>query len=643
MEAALRRAGVLRVLDLDELFIAAETLSQLKPMRTARVGIVTNGGGAGVLAVDRLADEGAVLAELDGRTISALSDVLPANWSQANPVDIIGDAPPQRYGAAVEVVAADADVDALLVMNCPTALGSSRDAAVEVARLVKADALSGKPVLACWLGEKTARAGREVLQQAGIPSFQTPAEAGRAIGFLTRWTKVRDALDRVPAADGSIIAGDRDKVKAVLADVAEENRRMLTEAEAKAVISRYGIAVPELEIAPDPQAVQAVAARQLQKANAVVVKLVSRDVSHKSDVGGVALGLGTAEAAGEAAGKMGERVRKLLPNARVEGFAVQPMIDRPAAHEVLLGMHRDPIFGPVLMFGAGGTAVEVIRDSAIALPPLDDLLAREVIERTRISRLLKGYRDSPAADEAALFRALIGLSQLIVDFPAISGVDINPLLVDETGAIALDARIEIDPERVGETGPNAELAIRPYPSAWAHEVTLKDGARVLLRPIRPTDFKAMSAFAAQIAPEDLRTRFFAARRHFSTEALRRLVQIDYDREMAFVALSTPEEDLLGVAHLATDADHEEAEFDVLVRSDLHGRGLGWALMSALLAYARAEGIERLNGTMLSTNSVMIQMCRELGFALQPAPDDAGRIVAVLSLAETAGARPRARV
>lgn len=625
VEAALKRAGVLRVHDLEELFIAAETIARFPPLAQARVCIVTNGGGAGVLAVDQLADEDGALAELQSETLSTLNQTLPATWSHANPVDIIGDAPPERYVAALEAVANDPGVDAILVMNCPTALASPADAARAVAGLVDKGTLNGKPVLACWLGEYAAREARAILRQAGVASFDTPAGAARAIGFLSRWSRMQQSLKRVPASHSADTQRRAALVSDILGEIASQGRQMLTEPEAKAVIGAYGLTVPEIHVARTPAEVTEVAAKLLTANQSVVVKLLSKQISHKSDVGGVVLNLETPEAASAVAEAIISRVQQNQPHADIEGFAVQPMIKRRHAHELIIGMSKDPIFGPTILFGAGGTAVEVMKDTAIALPPMDDVLGRDLIASTRIGQLLKGYRDRPPADAAAILSAINAVSQLTVDFPCITGIDINPLLADENGVMALDARIEIDPARLSVKGPNPDLVIRPYPAGWEKKIKLSDGTSAQMRPIRPNDIVLYPAFLDKIAPGDIHLHLFAPNPHFPNnrhkDVLNRLTLLDYDREMAFVALSEETGELAGIARLAADPNHEVAEYGLLVRSDLRGRGLGWALLKHLVTYAKSDGIQRLEGIVLSENKGMLQMCAEFGFDVSQIKED----------------------
>ena len=631
VDAALHRAGILRVQGLDELFDAMETIARFPPLEQVRVGIVTNGGGAGVLAVDRLMDSNGELARLSDDTITLLDKSLPANWSRANPVDIIGDAPPERYKAAVEALAADPEIDALVVLNCPTGLASPVEAAAAVASLAKSGRIGGKPVLTSWLGEHTARHGRRVLHEAGIATYESPADAATAVSYLGDWSRAQKALMRVPASRSEDVAGDRETVLAIFRQAAKEERRMLTEPEAKAAIAAYGIPIAETIVARSPQTVKTAAANLLKTSDSVVVKLLSKTLTHKSDVGGVVLDIETSKAAFDAAGAIEQRVRRLFPKADIAGFAVQPMIARKQAQELILGVSRDPVFGPVILFGAGGVAVEVVDDTAVALPPLDDVLAGDLIDRTRIGRLLAGYRDRKPADRAAISLALNGLSQMVVDFPCIASVDINPLLADAEGVIALDARIEIDPAGVERVGPNPDLVLRPYPAEWECDIGRAEHT-YHARPIKPTDVSLYPAFLDRISPDDLRFRFLSPRKRFPDQMLLRFTQLDYDREMAFVALDKMTGELAGIARLSADPDHESAEYALLVRTDLQGQGLGWGLLKQLIGYASADGLKRIEGIILTENSKMLAMCREFGFEVKHHPSEPGLSFATLELA-----------
>jgi acetyltransferase len=411
---------------------------------------------------------------------------------------------------------------------------------------------------------------------------------------------------------------DRERAARVIAEALRAKRFVLSEVEAKALLSAYGVPVVRTEVAEDADGVAVIAADILKADQACVIKILSDDITHKSDVGGVRLAIKSAEEAREAARTMLAKVRDLKPKARIRGFTVQPMVARPHARELIIGMSEDQTVGPLMMFGAGGTAVEVIADTAHALPPLDLKLARTLIEETRISRLLQGYRDQPRADFAAIERALVQVSYLVAEHEEIRELDINPLLADEHGCVALDARVRIADPAVS---PRKPMAIRPYPVEWEEEDEIAGIGRVVLRPIRPEDDKAYAQFYSRLTPDDIRLRFFTAKPDLSLKYLARLTQIDYAREMAFVAVSADSGELLGVSRLVADPDYTKAEYGVQVRSDLKAKGLGWRLMQHLIAYARHEKLEELYGEVLATNTTMLQMCTELGFRIEADKDD----------------------
>jgi len=632
VDAALRRAGILRVAGLAEMFDAAETVGRFRPMRRARLAVVTNGGGPGVLAVDRLAATGGSLAALAPETVAAL----PAEASGGNPLDLRADAPPTRYAATLDALAADRGVDALLVMHAPNRLADPLAVAEAVAARVEGGLLAAKPVLACWMGGPTAREPRRALGAAGVASYDTPAAAAAAVGHLTDWGRAQAALLRVPDRLGDADTGAtpeaRARAAAVLRAIAGAGRRTLTEPESIEVLAPYGLPAPELRHVATPEAVAAEAAAMLARWGRVVVKLVSAEVSHKSDLGGVALDLATPAEAEAAARGMADRAA--AAGAALAGFALQPMIRRAGPFELIAGISRDPVFGPVILFGAGGLAVELVQDTAIELPPLDAGLAAGLVERTRVGAQLAGFRGRPPADLAAVYRALIALSHLAEDFPCVRSVDVNPLIADPDGVLALDASIVIEPADIDRPAPNPDLAIRPYPAAWRRSL-VRDGASYAIRPIRPEDAHLYRTFLAHTDPEDLRLRFLAPRRHFPDEMGLRLTQLDYDREMAFVAL-TPEGELAGVARLARSPDRASGEYATIVRSDLKGRGIGGALMRMLIDYAAAEGIARLEGVVLAENRAMLGFVRGFGFAVAPDPDDPTLVLTTLDLAADAG-------
>jgi acetyltransferase len=628
-EAAFRRAGLLRVRELDDLFSAAEMLARHPKFKGDRLAILTNGGGAGVLATDRLGDLDGKFAALSDATRAALDAVLPPTWSHGNPVDIIGDADATRYRRALEILLGADEVDAVLVMNCPTALASSTRIAEEVVALADRQQAKAKPLLTTWFGDAASREARILFAAHNVASFTTPAEAVDGFMQIVNHARVQEQLMRTPPSLPEELSLNSDKAACIIRSVIAANRTVLSEAEAKILMAAYGIPVLATEIAAGPADVRRFAEGIIAAHGACVIKVLSDDISHKSDVGGVRLGLEHAEDAERAAADMLRRIGELMPQANIKGFTVQPMVRRPRAHELILGMSVDPTFGPLMMFGAGGTAVEVLHDTAHALPPLDFNLARDMMQRTRVWRLMQGYRDYPAANIERVADALVRLSYLAARHPEIREIDINPLLVDDKGAIALDARVKVAD---ASADPRVEMSIRPYPSQWQTEVDSAPMGTIVIRPIHPEDERLYETFFAGVTAADRRFRFFGARSVLSQGFLARLTQIDYAREMAFVATSKETGDLLGVARLVADPDYTRAEYAILVRSDLKGHGLGWRLMQQLIDYGKAEGLQELYGSVLADNNTMLQMCRELGFTVEVEPGEISvrRVVLKLS-------------
>lgn len=607
-EAALRRAGIVRVHDLEELFEAAEALARLRPPMVENLAILTNGGGAGVLAADAAAEAGVPLARFSDETLARLDAALPAAWSRGNPVDIIGDAGRDRYAAAMEALLAAPETDAILVMNCPTGLASSLDAAEAVVGTL--GGARAKPVFGCWLGEATAAAGARLLEQAGAPVYATPVQAVRGVGHLVRHRRAQAELMRAPSSGAEDVALDIGAARRIVEDVLAEGREILTEPEAKAVLSACGVAAPACRVVAGAEEAEAAAADLMAGgAERIAIKILSREITHKSDVGGVRLDIASPADARAAAAEMLTAVAAAAPGALIDGLVVQPVIRRPRAHELIVGLSDDRVFGPVVLFGAGGVSVEVVADRAVALPPLDDALAGDMIDRTRVGRLLKGYRGTPAADRGAIIDALIRIGRLAAEIPEIVELDINPLLADAEGVLALDARIVARAPRRAN-----RMAIRPYPADWNREETI-NGRAIRIRPLRPVDGALYPAFRKRISDEDMRMRFFAAVGAGTPEQIAWLTQLDYERAMAFVALDPEDGGILGVSRLAADPEREEAEFAVIVRTDRQGEGIGGALMRRLIDYARAEGIGALTGEVMAGNRPMIGLCRKLGFTV----------------------------
>ncbi len=618
-DAAFRRAGMLRVYQLDELFDAVETLASGFKVRGDRLAILTNGGGVGVLATESVVDEGGEVAELVPETVEKLNAVLPPTWSHQNPVDIIGDASGERYANSLKVLLDDPNKDAVLVLNCPAAVADSIEAAHAVVDVAKAR--RDCAVLTNWLGEGAAPEARRLFAEHRIPTYETPSQAVRAFMHLVRYKRNQEMLMQTPLSIPDSFEPDTAAAEAIIRKALDEGRAWLTEPEAKAVLDAYRIPVVRTRTVADPEEAAAVAA---QFGRPVALKILSPDITHKSDVGGVRLSLTTPEATRAAAEEMLATIRRMAPDARLQGFTVQEMAELPGAHELIVGIADDVLFGPVLLFGTGGTAVEVVADKAIALPPLNLNLAFEMMSRTRVWKLLQGYRSRPKADLDEIAGTLIKLSQLVTDLSEVVELDINPLLANDRGVLALDARIKVrEPLAKG----TKRLAIRPYPKRLEKAITLPDGRSFLLRPIRPEDEPLLQDMLAHSTSEDIRLRFFTPLKQLTHEVAARLSQIDYDREMALVA-EAPAIDRAGTAiygavRISADPDNEKAEYGVMVRSDLKGQGLGYLMMQEIMAYARDRGIKRIYGEVLRENTTMLQMCEELGFDRSFDPEEQG--------------------
>jgi acetyltransferase len=629
-DAAIRRAGMLRVRTTEELFEAAETLAHAHRGRGERLAILTNGGGPGVMATDEFVTGGGVLASLSPETLARLDALLPASWPRANPVDIIGDAPAERYRAALEILLAAPEVDAVLMIHCPTAIVSS----AEIARaVVPVAGASSRNVFGCWLGGDGLAEARHIWADAGLPAYDTPEHAVRAFLQVVQYRRNQQLLMQVPPALPCQPAADRkaaaDLVRAALA----EGREMLAEHEAGTLLAAYGIpVVAARSVTSAADAVQAARAIGYP----VVLKIRSPEVTHKTDVGGVELDLEDDDAVLRAAAAMAERLARLQPGARLDGYTVQAMARRPNAIELLAGAATDPVFGPVVVFGRGGIAVDVIADRALALPPLNMLLARDLVSRTRISKLLAGYRNLPPVDLDAVCSVLIRIGELVADLAEVAEIDINPLLADHSGVVALDTRVRVCASTCAHSFDR--LAIRPYPEELVRTLVW-NGQPLTIRPIRPEDAPAHVDFFSRLTPEDIRLRMFVRMRELSPAQLARFTQIDYDREMAFIATRTGPDGMpetLGVARAVCDPDNTKAEFAVTVRSDLGGQGLGTLLMRTLIDYCRQHGTQELVGEALAENRGILGLAARLGFSRHAVPGE-DEVVMSLKLNDAAPA------
>jgi acetyltransferase len=622
-DAAFRRAGMLRVNEVEELFDAAATLARMSLQRGNRLAIVTNGGGAGVLATDRLIEEGGKLATLSPDVIAKLNAVLPPTWSHANPIDLIGDADAGRYANSVSILIDDPGNDALLVAYCPTAIGSSAEAAKGLIGVLSKSNAAKKNVFACWMGAATVAEGRAQLIDAQLPDFETPERAVRAFMYLVRYRQNQDLLLETPTAGQPSQEIDLERARGLIRQALDDRREWLDPAEVAAFLACYNIPFARTQAVPDAKSA-ADAARQMNAP--VALKIRSRDVVHKSDVGGVALNLTSPAEVAAAAARMNEKILQALPKARLEGFIVQEMIHRPSAYELIAGVSTDPTFGPVILFGQGGTAVEIVRDKSLELPPLNRPLARAQIERTRIAALLKGYRDRPAADIDGVVGVLVQLSQIVADHGEVTEIDINPLLCDARGVIAVDCRIRV---RASDVSAQSRLAIRPYPERLETEIRTPEGQVYKVRPIKPEDEPALRRFAEEVDTQDLWHGFFAPLRDRTHETAARLSQIDYDREMTLVAWEADR--VAGLVRSLADADRDASECAVIIRRDLRQKGLAKQLLQALLSTIAILGIRKAVLIFPSDETRMLNIAADMAFAVGPMPAEASLLRATKDL------------
>jgi acetyltransferase len=620
LDAAFRRSGILRVTKISELFNMAEVLAKQSRPKGPRLTMITNAGGPGVLATDYLIATGGQLAALSKETITALDRVLPSYWSHGNPIDILGDAGPERYTQALEIAAHDPNTDGLLVILTPQAMTDP----TQTAEQLKPYAHAGKPILASWMGGAEVMAGESILNRAGIPTYPYPDSAARVFSYMWQYSyNLRGLYETPMLADGDG-KPDRALAEQIVAQVHQAGRTLLTEVESKQVLAAYGIPAVETKTATsEEEAVRGAEAIGYP----VVLKLLSETITHKTDVGGVQLNLADAHAIRRAYQSIEASVREKAGAQHFQGVTVQPMVQiGQDSYELILGSSLDPQFGPVLLFGLGGQLVEVFKDRALALPPLNTTLARRMMEQTRIYTALQGVRGRAPVDLVALEQLLVRFSQLVAEQRWIKEIDINPLLAPPinqqgSGLIALDARIVLHEPTLQENDL-PKLSIRPYPTQYVAPWTMKNGTEVMIRPIRPEDEPLLVQFHKTLSEESVYFRYFhliKLSQRVAHERLTRICFIDYDREMALVAerkdLQTGVPEILAVGRLSKLHGTDEAEFALLVSDQYQGLGLGTELLQRLLQVGRQEQIQRINATILFDNHAMQHICEKLGFHL----------------------------
>jgi acetyltransferase len=600
-----------------QLFAAAEILSAGKRSGGRRLGIITNGGGAGVLAADRAGDLGLDLARPSDKTLNALDAILPPYWSKGNPVDILGDAKPEMYKAAVKACIADPNFDGVLVMLTPQAMTEAADAAKAVLDAVPEH--TRKPLLACWMGETSVAEARDLLSASGIPDFTTPERAVEAFSYLTKHELNRRLALETPGPLSELDPPDLEGARMIIASALAEGRDMLSDIESKAILRAFRIPV-NVTLEADSASKALIAAETV--GFPVAMKINSPQITHKSDVGGVRINIMDAGAVRSAYREITEQAKEARPDAEILGVTVEAMAKVEDARELVVGANRDPVFGPSILFGAGGTMVEILRDSAVSLPPLNEVLANRLINRTRVSRLLEAFRERPAVDRSAVIDVLLRISDMVCELPEVEEFDINPLFAGPGGIIAVDARIRVSrpPANIGRY---EHMAISPYPHHLVQKGFLADGTPLTIRPIRPEDAESEQAFVRELSAEARQMRFMHALEELTPAMLARFTQIDYSREMALIVVTEEAGKPVqqGVARYVINPDDTSCEFAIVVSDKRQQQGIGTRLMVALMDAARDHGLTMMEGTVLAKNQPMLTLMTDLGFKKARSPDD----------------------
>lgn len=617
-DAALQRAGVVRVHNINQLFAATQLLANQHRAKGNRLAIVTNGGGPGIMATDRALDLGITITELSEESKQALKATMPDHWWPGNPVDLLGDALPERYESAVKICRDDPNVDGVLVILTPQAM-TYPFAVAE--RMVALQAEGKKIILTCWMGMEQIHESRQLFREHKVPTFMTPESAVEAFQYLVEYHHNQQLLLQVPEAIKATSEPDVDGARLIIEAALSEDRELLSRAESNAVLRSFGIPVtPVIACRSANEAL--IAAQNLGLP--VAMKINSPDIVHKTDVDGVRLNVNTAQSVRHAYNDLIKTVQHNRPDAMIDGVTVESMYQRPYGRELMAGIVRDQVFGPVITFGAGGTMLEFVRDRATALPPLNTLIIDNLISRTRISKLLEQFRNQPPVDKDAIINILRRLSELVVELPEIRELDINPFVVNDKEAIVLDVRIVVDDAHIG-IDRYAHMAIHPYPAHLITSYQMNDGREVLIRPIRPEDAELEQDFVSGLSQESKYFRFMRAVQELTPEMLVRFTQIDYDREMAFVAVceEAGEEHEIAVARYIMNPDRRSCEFAIVVADAWKQHGIGSQLMNRLMTVAKSRGLRVIEGEVLAENRAMIGLVKHLGFTTRQTLDDPG--------------------
>jgi len=625
-EAAFDRAGVVRVEEIEDLFNCASILNTARLPKEPNVAIITNAGGPAILAVDALVSRGGKLAELSEDTVKALSEFLPPYWSKGNPIDILGDADAQRFARTIELAFRDPGVNGAVIIYTPQGRAKPMDVAREIIKLAKK---ATKPVLTAMMGTEDVSEARQLFYENNVPTYEFPEEAVRIYQYMSHYARNLESLYETPEDLPMNTGAPKNYLKIMTRNTLKEGNTLLSEGDSKKLLSTYGIQATTPHFARKAEEAAAIAS---SVGYPVVMKIVSPDISHKLDVGGVKLNITSAEEVKRAFNEMVDKVQKSQPKAKIEGVTIQKMVTS-YDYEFIIGSKKDPILGPVIIFGLGGTQVEFFKDIAVGLPPLNQILARRVLERTKTYQVIaRGFRNKPAVNLRLLDEVLVRVSNLIVDFPEIKELDINPLVITDNSAIALDARIILDDQIVPGTEEYAHLIISPYPTRYVEPWRLRDGRSVVLRPIRPEDEPLEHELIAKLSPESSRFRFFYILKEITHEMLSRFCNIDYDREMAIIAEHTSDGKRrnVGVGRLIVEPGGETGEYAIVVADDFQGNGLGLKLLDMLIGIAHDKGLKSIYGIVLNDNTKMIELAKKVGFKAQQLSDEETRVTLELS-------------
>ncbi|MGB9684855.1 MAG: acetate--CoA ligase alpha subunit [Candidatus Bathyarchaeales archaeon] len=629
-DAAFKRAGVVRVEEIADLFNCAEVLG-LQPLpRGPDLAIITNAGGPGVMATDALIGMGGKLAKLSQQTMDYLNSVLPPYWSHGNPIDILGDAKADRYKAVLEACLNDENVDGILLIYTAQAVAEPVEIAKSIVELLKSKGQQGKTILTSFMGRKAVEEANFIFNANEIPTFSTPEQAVKTYLYMYQYKRNLELLYETPEELPVDVSPPKLPIMAIMRNAALENREVLTEFEAKKVLEFYNFPVVKTFIAKDEDEAVAIASRI---GYPVVLKVLSPQIIHKTDAGGVILDIKNDDEVRAAFRTIMKNAKKYDQNAEIIGVTVQPMVKK-RGYEVILGAKKDVVFGPIVMFGMGGVGVELFRDFSIGLPPLNQTLARRMMEETKVYQLLKGYRNMPPANIKRLEEVMVLFSQLLIDFPQIKEIDINPLIVDEKEALAIDARVIIDKELVfKKVEPHQHLVISPYPKKYETLWKLRDGRTVLLRPIKPEDEPLWLEMFKNCSEESIRYKLFQTLKHMPHEVRVRYCNIDYDREIAIVAELTENgaRKIIGTARVSIELDGKTGEIAFLVADPWQGLGLGTKLVDYVIEICKERGLETVYGIMLPENRKAIELMKNLGFQLKYMED--GTIRGTLNLKE----------